>query len=348
MCIRDRSRTDLLSRTDRALEVVSRWCVKVKLELSATKTTALMLKDKFHRGRRPTFQLNGERVGMADSVRYLGLQMQEGMIFAEHVAQQTQKVLSVFLGLAALMRTSGGLECSALKRLYEGTAVPLLTYGCEVWGPTALRTKALRRQLMKTQRKVVIMINKAYRTISHEANLVIAGVIPIDLLIGERVAIKSDTSRGINREVAKMMRRRETLDSWQRRWEESDKGRTTFSFIPNIWDRINSVLNTDHYATQFLSGHGNFKARLAAFRLAADPWCGHCGDGVEETAWHVLAECPRFVDERNELVDLWERHPGEDRQEIVCWNPEFFRIFCRTARKVGRAKEGRRLDAPQE
>ena len=58
------------------------------------------------------------------------------------MAQQTQKVISVFLGLAALTRTSGGLECLALKRLYEGTAVPLLTYGCEVWGPTALRTHA--------------------------------------------------------------------------------------------------------------------------------------------------------------------------------------------------------------
>ena len=109
MCIRDRSRTDLESRTNRALEVVSRWCAKGKLELSATKTTALMLKDKFHRGRRPTFQLNGERVRMADSVRYLGLLMQEEMNFSEQVAQQTQKVISVFLGLVALTRTSGGL-----------------------------------------------------------------------------------------------------------------------------------------------------------------------------------------------------------------------------------------------
>ena len=94
-------------------------------------------------------------------------------------------MISVFLGLVDLTRTSGGLECLALRRLYEGIAVPLLTYGCEVWGLTALRTQVLRRQLMKTQRKIVIVVNKAYRTISYDANLIIAGVIPIDLLIRE-------------------------------------------------------------------------------------------------------------------------------------------------------------------
>ena len=108
---------------------------------------------------------------------------------------------------------------------------------------------------------------------------------------------------------------------------------------------MTTQINTNHYATQFLSGHGNFNARLASFRLVAEPWCSTCGVGVEETAWHVLAECPAYVAERRELVDLWEAHPNEDRQEILCWNPEFFRVFGRTARKVGRAKEGRGLDA---
>lgn len=39
---------------------------------------------------------------------------------------------------------------------------------------------------------------------------------------------------------------------------------------------------------QFISGHGNFKAKLAFFRLIEDPWCTTSGVGVEETGWHVL------------------------------------------------------------
>ena len=124
------------------------------------------------------------------------------------MVQQTRKVITVFLGLLALTRTRGGLECLALRRLYEGIAVPLLTYGCEVWGPTALRTGTLRRMSMKTQRKIVIMINKAYRTISYEGDLVTAGVILVDLLIKERINIRQDLENGIRRVVLKKNRRR--------------------------------------------------------------------------------------------------------------------------------------------
>ena len=60
--------------------------------------------------------------------------------------------------------------------------MPLLTYGWKVWGHTALRTLRLRRRLLKTERMIVIMVNKAYQTISYNA-IIIAGVKPIDLLI---------------------------------------------------------------------------------------------------------------------------------------------------------------------
>ena len=46
--------------------------------------------------------------------------------------------------------------------------------------------------------------------------------------------------------------------------------------------------------------------------------CTTCGVSVEETAWHVLAECPAFAEERKELVALWSEHPNEDKHEIVC------------------------------
>ena len=117
MCIRDsivayaddamfivegRSRADLESRADRALGVVSGWCRKVKLELSVNKTSAMMLKNKFHRERRPRITLKNEQVRMSDTVKYLGLLIQEDMTYSEHVVQQTRKVITAFLGLIAL------------------------------------------------------------------------------------------------------------------------------------------------------------------------------------------------------------------------------------------------------
>ena len=125
-----------------------------------------------------------------------------------------------------------------LRRLYECIAVPSLTYGC-----AALRTLRLRRLLLKTK-KIIIMVNKAYRTISYVASLIIAGVIPIDLLVQQRLNICEDISKEIRTSESKRARRRETLDSWQRRWDDSTKDRTTYEFIANIWERIDPVSYT--------------------------------------------------------------------------------------------------------
>ena len=93
------------------------------------------------------------------------------------------------------------------------------------------------------------MINKAYRTISYDANLAIAGVRPIDLHTRERVNIKEDMENEKRKSVSKRSRRRETLDFWQGRWDNSTKGRKTYNYIPNIWERMDLSLNTNRYTT---------------------------------------------------------------------------------------------------
>lgn len=59
-----------------------------------------------------------------------------------------------------------------------------------------------------------------------------------------------------------------------------------------------------HYTTQYLSGHGNFNAKLRYFRLKEQSWCHSCGGDTDETAWQVLAECPEYVEERSELLPV--------------------------------------------
>ena len=341
LVIQGRSRVDLENRAARGLRTVEEWSSRAKLQFSTAKTSAMMLRNRFDRGRRPRIVMNNVIIQCVDEIKYLGLQVEEEMVFTHHVEQQTRKVIETFRGLLSLTRTRGGLECLALRRLYEGIAVPLMTYGCEVWGERAVRQQTLRRMLLKTQRKILLLVNRAYRTVSYDANYVIAGAIPLDLLITERVQVYYDIIAGEQRSISRMRRRTETLNEWQRRWEQGTKGRETFSYLPSVIERMQVNLNTNHYATQFLTGHGNFKFKLESFRLVEDPWCHTCGEGTEETAWHVLAECPAFENERQELVAFWQEHPGEDRKEILCWNPEFFRVFCRVARKVGRTKEGR-------
>lgn len=55
----------------------------------------------------------------------------------------------------------------------------------------------------------------------------------------------------------------------------------------------------DHYVTQYLTGHGNFKTKLFGFGLVDDPNCTYCQ--VEETMEHVLWDCKHYSEERCEF-----------------------------------------------
>ncbi|CAI6371111.1 unnamed protein product [Macrosiphum euphorbiae] len=65
----------------------------------------------------------------------------------------------------------------------------------------------------------------------------------------------------------------------------------------------------DHYTSQLLSGHGDFKAKLHGFNLVGDAACA-CGF-PSGTAEHLLMDCPLAGQERNKLK-LAVRAAGAD------------------------------------
>jgi hypothetical protein len=117
---------------------------------------------------------------------------------------------------------------------------------------------------------------KAYRTIITEALPVLAGVVPVDLEIQSRASMfltsKKLTPRFLKpRDRDRIARlfdslcdvREKLLSEWQSRWEISIKGRHLFRFFTSVCDRLNkSWLEIDNCVSQFLTGHGNFKAKL--------------------------------------------------------------------------------------
>lgn len=91
---------------------------------------------------------------------------------------------------------------------------------------------------------------------------------------------------------SKRQRRVETLDKWQ----ESTTGREMFVYVPDVRLRKRVKWETDHYTTQYLSGLGNFKAKLRGFNLVDSDRCVHYG--VPETAQApVFIKCQLFQEE---------------------------------------------------
>ncbi|CAI6371573.1 unnamed protein product [Macrosiphum euphorbiae] len=112
------------------------------------------------------------------------------------------------------------------------------------------------------------------------------------------------------------------MNIWQTRYDSSEKGNWTKKMIPSVQARCSLPLKLDHYTTQFLTGHGDFRAKLSSFKLVNDPICG-C-DRKPEMVTHVLRFCPRTLTARNTLKQVL-------REEDEAWPPRNG-VFLRTKR----------------
>lgn len=56
----------------------------------------------------------------------------------------------------------------------------------------------------------------------------------------------------------------------------------------------------NHYATQFLTGNGNFRGYLNRFGIAGDESCRWCN--VRDTQKYVLYDCWKYVEIRLGLI----------------------------------------------
>lgn len=104
--------------------------------------------------------------------------------------------------------------------------------------------------------------------------------------------------------------------------------------IPSVRTRIQLPMNVDHYTSQLLRGHGDFKGKLHHFKLVDSPNCD-CGNG-SETVYQVLYRCTRNVTEREKLKriiiqngDAWPPENGTFIKTRT--NYEGLRTFARNS-----------------
>ncbi|XP_046145762.1 uncharacterized protein LOC123989125 [Osmia bicornis bicornis] len=189
----------------------------------------------------------------------------------------------------------------AKRRLLITSVESVLLYGAEIWAG-ALRFEKYRRRLAAVQRRCALRVASSYRTVAEPAVLVIAGMLPIDLLAHERKQVYEAKRSGQDTVDAKRVAREATLHRWQQRWMEEARGRWTASLIPSLAPWLNRKHGeVDYYLTQFLSGHGYFRAYLFRMGKATPPMCGYGCQDAGDSAEHTLFRCGRWAAERNAL-----------------------------------------------
>ncbi|XP_070066016.1 uncharacterized protein [Drosophila virilis] len=136
-------------------------------------------------------------------------------------------------------------------------------YASPIWSK-AMAVPSYSRSVHSIYRLSALPVSCAFRTVSDEAALVIAGMVPLSELATEAVVC-------------------------YRAHDGSNTG--------------NSI-RTEARMQSLLSGHGCFRSYLKRFGHDNTDECSWCGRGTIEDANHVIFECGRFAANRQELEDI--------------------------------------------
>lgn len=291
------------------------WCKEAKLKISREKTKTLLLKGKLNIRRPPTIRAQETNLRNVQGLRYLGIELQAGNRLENQVNKICNTAVRLFHGLGYLSGLTWGYKFTNYKRLYRAIFESIIGYAANGWAPYLLVRH--KNKLISAQRKVLLKVTRAYSTISNNALHIIAGEIPADLFVEERVTSyklrkKLPTRIGeteINAHIYNTRNNKElhsdlrkhTLALWDDRWKQSTKGLITKDFFPSAKERVRQKhIKVDYATTQFFSGHGYFTANLFRFKLAEDYLC-YCEDCEPDTMYHALYTCPRYREARRAL-----------------------------------------------
>ena len=277
------------------------------LSLHSQKTNTLLItkkrdKEKLKREITNVLKSDGGKLTRQKEIKYLGMILDENLNFNSRVNYILDKIKRNYRKITALYNNIYGLKYTDRKILYSALFRSIIEYGSTVYYPKI--SDKTKNKIKREQRKILLGVISAYRTVSYSATNVIAGILPINLQIERRNEVKN-MNRALLNERETRERKGEIyekyLNLWQTQFNNEQKGRRTYAIIPNIKERIqNEHLKPDFYVTQFLTGHGNFGEYLKKYKITDNDKCLNCNIEID-TPDHTFQCCSAFREIREKF-----------------------------------------------
>lgn len=164
-----------------------RWADNNKLKFNTDKTKYII----FSRKRTVpalNIKLNSVRLTQLDVIRYLGILFDRKLTWNRHIDNVYNQTLQTINRLTIAARVRWGLRSEVLKVIYEAALLPKILYGVHAWSHAVGRKKNLEK-LRRLQRLIAIKVCKGFSTLSYEAAILLAGMLPINLIIDEKTEL---------------------------------------------------------------------------------------------------------------------------------------------------------------
>ncbi|KAL4083690.1 hypothetical protein QTP88_029006 [Uroleucon formosanum] len=243
-----------------AAERVSSWLESTGLKLAVHKSEVVVITRK-RKNNDIKVTIKGTQIKSSRSIKYLGIQIDDKMMYTEHGRTVATKAGNTLNNLARIMPNLSAAR-QKRRRLLAGVIQSHLLYGAEAWAEDM--SQEGWKQLGRVQRKAALRVACAYRTVSKEAIMVVSGIIPIDILALERHRCYAQR-KGEQEPPDPGEPQQTAMDQWQEKWEATNETEE------RIWTRrlIRDVREwtgrrhgeVDFHITQALTGHGCFARR---------------------------------------------------------------------------------------
>lgn len=271
-------------------------------------------------------------------VNYLGIRLDPKLTYSNQTQHATTKAAKTTAQLSRLMANVGG-PLQNKRRLLMEASNSILLYGCEIWGEIT-RWKKRSNALLAVQRASALRITSAYRTVSAAAVLVIAGTIPIDLKIQEKMKIWKKKKANTLEEGDEEEIRQGTLQAWQTRWSGESKARWTTKLLPHLRNWLERKTgDVNYYLTQMLTGHGYFRKYLYKIGKCSTPYCLYEEEDTIDDAEHTFFGCSRWSQKRTELGNVTGSITAENLIEIMVGDEKNWRAIAQYCEDILRCKK---------
>lgn len=297
----DKSPTQLSARITRIFDIISKWCVDNKLELSLSKSNILM----FSNISVPPCFVNGQPVEVVQKTKVLGVTVansrwKKKLNFAWHIEAINNKATRLKTIMYSIMRNTWGLPNKLKLLLYKAALRPAICYASEVWYDHL--NKKQKSKLNSIQRAFVIRCISAYRTVSFSNSNFLANMEQIDCFIEIKTAkfrfkhniqVSNEIEQITGIPIAAL-----DFDMLNSVLREYKKNKMSISyrncsehlklFFPT--SPVPKHISPDFFTTQIFTGHGCFRSYLHRMHIVDSATCP-CDNQSTQTVHHVMFTC---------------------------------------------------------
>jgi hypothetical protein len=125
------------AQLQRMLDCLHRFCEASSMFVNMKKSQVVVFNRNFHRlgMGQLAFTFNGAPLEVVPSYKYLGIQFEELRPTKDAVQQSIAKARKVMVQVFGRSKGLGVHNLASLSHLFDAVVEPVLSYGCEVWGP---------------------------------------------------------------------------------------------------------------------------------------------------------------------------------------------------------------------